>query len=671
MSDILPNLTMLVPGLLDPQPWAEAYRAGHMLQSKDGEIRMSRRMCIALYIYSFRPQGQALRVFVSTNKAFFSKIGGYVTVRTKGSFVPSDYNRLDPIKFLTYYGDHPGFPRSFRYSGPLRQALSERTTRENFKVQRTAVQNAEGLWCFHPQCCTPNCAIQTDTPMPFSLCTKCFSAVEQAQIYPGVSYCRLTGLPEPLKNLALIPWLDRPVLCALMCIKYVCKRASIPYPKGLSPKALRPLGIHMQNYPHGFCIPKTPEMLLLLNFSTVEMCNVMNLKYYPPKITNTANKLLFREADEKGAVALDGQISASPTLVQKSWAPRMYPFRPAYIMHKMHDGRYYLVSPPYAKLASIANSPLTPELRYTIHVIVEEPVNAEASVSSTTTWEHHERLQTAVAKCTTDGCEFLRTGEYPLCPKCSPECCAPFCSNPSISAVDNMCGDHGGHLRVSITIKDAHTCTFQQLSDFIDERVHSAKKVKQKRIADRRKGVLKQSKKKVGQREAEHLADLYAKDLENQPLHINIDIRGCAITTASPVQPMWGGFFSRVPSEDGGVFIQPHVGSQANNNAFLFFVGCATSPLKHTSISYSNYYDPMCCTKVAKVDVEAYNSLTLPNVVHVAASQHLTVGANAHKMFSALGRVAATEAQEECTVLWSDDEDAGGPSMKRSKLAEE
>lgn len=670
MSEIglLPQLDMLTEGLLDPVPFASAYRSGHIVQTKDGELRFSRQFCIALYIKCFRDKAMRLRDFAAINKPFFTLFGGYMSVPTCSMGFPSSDNLCDPVKLMTYYGNHPGFKRNFKYTGELRRALSVPTKRDTFAKQRREIQKSAGMHCFHQLCSTPNAAIQTTVSMPFSLCVTCFDLVQKGQIYDGVSFFRFSALPHPLKNVAFSKWLDRPVLCGLMLVKFVCERYSVPYPKGLSPDALRPLGLLMQQYPHGFNVPKTPEMMLLLNYTMAEMCNLVSLKYFPPKLPSVDAKCMLREADEKGCVMLEELLRISSIMVQKSWCKRSYDFRPSHYIHKMPDGKHYLLSTAFCKLAQLMHAPSTAEAEYTIRVIAEEPSGNKAAVAMDTEWESYKQPQSFAVKCSADGCNMLRDTDFEFCRKCGPRCYAPMCTEPAASPLDNMCEDCGGGLKASITITDAHTCTFQELYSLLRERIAVAAKTKQKKITERKKVVVKRCKAAMPARECMQLSDAYERELQKHPISVHVDIRGCAITQGNPVPQMWQLFLAKTASVEDGPFIQPYVGSAPDSAAFRFLIGTATSPAAPAHIGYSNHYDPMCCTKLKKDEVDAFNAISMPSPCYLVYSQYANVGAAASETVAVVANIKVPD-EENDVVLWSDSEE-DNPDSKRARIEE-
>ena len=299
--------------------------------------------------------------------------------------------------------------------------------------------------------------------MPFSLCVKCFEKVDKSTIYEGTGFFRIRALPKPMQYPELSAWLDPAVLCALLCVKHVSQRREIPLPKGMTPATLRSLGLLIQQYPYGFQIPKTPEMLMLLKFSVSEAYNINALRYFPPKLTNSAAKVLLRGVDEKGCEIADPTTCAFPLLIQRVSVPRMYPFEPAYYTYKDHSGKTYLMSRAYARLAHLIHTTGNSERTITFHVIVEEASPGPEGVAMTTAWRPFKRKETFMAKCAADECEQLCANDYPLCEKCSPLCSAPFCTQRMVSTADNMCSECGGAFEAQITVTNAHVCTYEML----------------------------------------------------------------------------------------------------------------------------------------------------------------------------------------------------------------
>ena len=275
-----------------------------------------------------------------------------------------------------------------------------------------------------------------------------------------------------------------------------------------------------------------------------------------------------------------------------------------------------------------------------------------------------------MAKCAADECEQLCANDYPLCEKCSPLCSAPFCTQRMVSTADNMCSECGGAFEAQITVTNAHVCTYEMLVALLEGRMSFAKKAKAKKIAAKEKVVLKRCLRKVGSREAKALAKEYADRLAKRPIEFFAEIRGCALTKVNQVQNMWNVFFASKGGDDG-LYIQPFVGSAKNNNAFLFFIGCATCPNKDASIAYSNYYDPMCLTALNKEEVEAFNGLAYPSALFLQFSQFSHAGAAAKACADIAKGAAVEEPKAETAALWSDDDvSLDGPDTKRAKVSE-
>lgn len=676
-TQLLPKLAEIAPGVPDPWPWAMVYRLGHLLQRSEKEFSYSRQLCISLYVFCYRDEKQRLREFVASEKEFFSLVGGYITVQTIGkTFIPTRDNLIDPQRMMTYRQDHPGFKRSFMYKGDLRKAMALPTKRENFKEQRLAIRNAQGLHCFHPMCTSAaDAEMQIRNFIPgFPMCVHCYSKVKLSHINNGATFYSYTGLPKSLNNSKFLKWIDRPVLCALMCVKHVSERYSLPVPQGLSPEALRPLGKLIQYYPHGFSIPKTPEMLLLAGYDMAEVSHMISLKYFPPNLKSPESRGLLRTADEKGCVRLDAPFASMPIMVQKTWCERMYCFAPSYFMHKMPDGRLYLLSCAYCKVAKLVKDPT-----FTFHVIVDEPTENAPEVSMDAEWESYHASPRFATKCADSACGMLRDTEFPLCSKCGPTCVAPFCEAPAMSSIDTMCKKCGGGFKATIRITNAHRLTFAEMSGMLEKKVNAARRRKAKLVQDKTKRMLKALNKQVPPREAQQLTDAYEKDLLDRPDNFQVEVKGCAITKTRAVPPMWDLFFVKMLEAGNGgesLYVHPFVHSAKDNAAFLFLLGSVTSPDKPDNARYSNYYDPGCCINVKKEDVDVYNSLEMPNLIFSAYAQHGPIGAAAMLALTApvqQDEEAAVPPEEiECPNLWSDsDTEEGGQDSKRAKTSKE
>ena len=675
-TQLLPNLAEIAPGVPDPWPWAMVYRLGHLFQRSENDFSLSRQLSIALYIFCYRDPQQRLRDFATLEKDFFSSVGGYVSVQTMSkTFIPTRDNLTDPLRMVTFRKDHPGFKKSFSYKGALKRALSLPTKKENFKEQIAAIALAQGLYCFHPMCTSSaDAEMQIHNAIPgFPVCVHCFVKIKTSHINNGATFYSYTGLPKPLNNPKFAKWMDRSVLCALMCVKHICERYSLPVPHGLSAEALRPMGKLIQFYPHGFNIPKTPEMLLLAGYDMTEVAHMARLKYWPPNLKCPTSRAFFRKADEMGCVLLNATIASMPIVVQKTWCERTYSFKSSYIMHKMPDGRKYLLSFAYSNLAALVKDP-----SFSFHVIVDEPTKSAADISLDTEWGSYHSPPRFATKCADSSCGKLRDTDFTLCSKCGPTCVAPFCDSPALSSIDTMCNKCGGGFKATIRITNAHKLTFVEMWEMLEKKINAARRRKAKIIQDKTTKMIRALKKRVPDREAQQLTDAYEKDLLSRPENFRVEVKGCAITKTRAVPPMWDLFFVKMLEAgkgSGNLFIHPFVHSEKDNAAFLFFLGCVTSPDKPDNAQYSNYYDPACCINVKKEDVDVYNSLEMPNLIFSAYAQHVDIGAAAMLALTASAQSAeeATEAEEaECPNLWSEsDTEESGHDSKRAKTEEE